>query len=68
MDLTCEYLQKELDWKEFLKKCPNTAEAIYKAIQKIKKDNANEVVELIMEKHSDLMSEKLLDKISRIHF
>ena len=68
MDFTCEYLQKELDWQKFLKKCPNTAEAIYKAIQNIKKDQANEVVELILDRHSNLMSGELFDKISRIYF
>ena len=68
MDFTYEYLQKEFDWLEFFKKCPNTAEAIYQAIRNVKKDAQNEVVETIMERYSNLMSEELLDKISRIYF
>jgi hypothetical protein len=68
MDFTYEYLQKEFDWLAFFKKCPNTGEAIYKAIQKIKKDAQNEVIEIIIKRHSNLMSEELLDKISRIYF
>ncbi len=68
MDFTCTYLEKEFDWQKFLKKCPDTSTAIYKAIQNIKKDAQNEVVETIMERYSNLMSKELLDKISRIYF
>lgn len=66
MDFNKDYLNKHFDFDKFASDCPVTALKINGAINRIKRELNNELIETIIERYSNEMNAKLRCGISNL--